>query len=355
MKKTDTRQVPETDAQEQAKAHGKTRARAHFKTAGEKRFDWLAYTGIGYYLNVALSLGAVYWAERTHTGQKFIQSLGQGFEKLGVNRKTAEFLGRRSFFLTGGFAVMPIIKGMEDAKVGMVERDNRKIYGEQVETDPTIRQSERELERAPKQTWGSLISGRLLALAPFYATVGLLWNKDSLLGKATNGWGIDRPISNASRDIGKLLASSGKHFDGHEATGITKIYHDGLSLVGKLLRFLPEDKKALNAIKEAEHHSPGAVISESNKLPHDPNHSTIPYYFISEAITSAMVAWAMYAITRVTGKAIGKKVVDSQADTTAPAELKVAEVYQLPPHTKEVRFTERLEGQQAAQATAAAR
>lgn len=313
-------QAPETLSAQAAPAedrgaHGLPRR--HFATEGERKFNWQTYTGVGYFANVVTSLVSVFWAERTQSGQSLIRTIGKAFEPLGVSAGKAEFLARKSFFLTGGFLVVPVMKWLEDDKVRRVKQYNREIYGDAAERDPVIQQSERELEQAPRQTWASFISGRFLALVPFYATVGLLWEKNSPLGKATGGWGIDRPISNISRDMGKLAASRGHYFDHAKpnALGITKLYHNTLSAIGKTMRFLPEDKAAVQQIEKLEKLSPGAVKSVKEGA-HDPNHSTMPYYVISEAITSGMVAWGLFVITRMTAPFFDKK--PHEASTPAP-------------------------------------
>lgn len=332
MKAPETLSAQTTPEREQLGAHGLPRK--HFKTEGERKFDWQTYTGLGYFANVAISLAAVYWAERTHLGQRFIKGLGEGFAAIGLKRKDAEFLGRKSFFLAGGFAVMPFMKQLENGKVERVKEYNRAIYGAQADTDPTILQSERELEQAPRQTWASLVSGRLLALVPFYATVGLLWNRESVLSRVSHpdwskvknlkgeinaieagkGWYFDRPITNFSRDIGKLISSRGTYFDAvkEEAGGLAVLYHKTLSLVGKALRWVPENKQAVSEIEAAHAISPGSMLSE-RKGTHDPLRAVWPYYIISEAITSAMVAWGLFAITRTTAKVFDKNPHEASA------------------------------------------
>jgi hypothetical protein len=255
--------------------------KGHVKTAGEHKFDQRVYRNIGYYANVAISLVAVYWAERTKPGQALIKGLGAGFEKIGVSRKAAEYLGTKSFFLAGGFAVMPPMKWREDKKAEQVHQYNRETYGEKAETDPVILQSEKEIAEAPKQGWKSILSARALALVPFYAGYALIWGHDSPLAKLTKGHAyVDRPIVWASRKLGTLGAKTMGHGE------------------------------ALAKIEELAKASPGVMKSlrEFVSRPgHDPMHSTGPYYFISEAITSAMVAWGVYVITRITGPFFGRK------------------------------------------------
>lgn len=295
---------------------GKTTDANHFKTKGEKKFDRLTYGGIGYLANVALSLAAVFWVERTPMGQRFMDGFVQKVAKIPkVNAKSAQFLASKSFFLTGGFAVLVPMKMLEDRKVELVKKWDRDAYGEAADTNPDIVRAHQDLEAAPKQNWLSIMGSRVLSLIPFYATVGLLWSNKSPLAKATNpdfrkldktakqavmaledtdlsrftktmskGWGFDRLIVSTAREAGKL---------GAKITG---------------------NESALKTIRTMEETYPG-MMKEGSLLPgaspakaaRDPNLVAWPYYFVSEMITSAMVAWGVYAMTRVLAPIIGNK------------------------------------------------
>lgn len=269
----------------------------HIVTAGEKRFDLRTYWGVGYVVNALLSVAAIMWVERSHGGQKFMESLRGGFERnlkwTGFKPETLQRLATRSFYLVGGFAVMAPMKWLEDSKVEKVKKYNRDIYGPDAGSNPIIAQSEHELELAPKQGWKSILSARALSLVPFYATIGLLWEQKSPLANLTKGAVyMERPISIVSRWIGKGAAA---------ITG---------------------NKEALNRINSVWKEFPG-VIKEGavGSVKRDPIHSALPSYFISEAITSAMVAWGVYAISRVTGPFFGKDKAAAlrQAGTAEPA------------------------------------
>jgi hypothetical protein len=303
--------------------------RDHIKTKGEKKFDLLTYTGINYVANVLLSIGAVYWVERTRGGQKFMHDLGEwvGRKLPSVNKDTAKLLASKSFFLAGGFAVLAPVKWMEDAKVGLVKKWNRDAYGAHAESDPVIVQSEREMEEAPKQTWGTVVSSRVLSLIPFYLTVGLLWTRTSMLARATNP-----ELANMSKQAAKAMeeaqpaqfsqiASKGVYFD--------KPIGWASRVIGKAVSKLTGNKEALAKIQEMEATYPGMIKEGANKAIRDPDHSAIPYYFISEAITSGAVAAGMYGITRVLAPIMGKKspkvverhseAVEAITETTLPA------------------------------------
>jgi hypothetical protein len=294
-------------AQEQLSPHVKTHApKKHWMTEGEKKFDFLTYTGINYGLNVLLSLGAIYWANRTKSGHDSLKGFGEFVGKIpGINKDSAEFIANKSFFLTGGFAVLAPVKWLEDAKTHLVKKWNREIYGTKADTDPAIQRSEREVEEAPKQGWASVISSRCLALIPFYITVGLLWSRTSLLSKITNPE-LGKMSTDAIRAADKAntaefsqLAGKGIYFDNPIVWVSRKI--------GKFTTYISGNKQELARIGEMEKTFPGMIKEGLHPAERDSNHVALPYYFISEAITSAMVAVGMYFITRVMGPVFDKK------------------------------------------------
>ena len=280
-------QNPITQATEpQAIMGQRTYAREHFVTAGEKKFDRMTYTTVGYVINALLSVVAVAAVERTQGGQRMMENFRHWAERnvTFVKPETAKMLATKSFFLSGGFAVLAPMKWLEDAKLSMVKKWNREIYGARANTDTQILESERELSTAPKQSWGSIFSSRVLALVPFYAGYALLWDKKSTLSKATNeAVFIDKPIVAASRGIGKAFA---------KLTGNAKVE----AQIAKLSAEHPGEMQTLLPPKATR-----------AKVAHDPAHSTVPYYFISEAITSGMVAWGVYALSRVLAPIMGHK------------------------------------------------
>ena len=89
---------------------------------------------------------------------------------------------------------------------------------------------------------------------------------------------MDKPLSWASRAIGKLTA---------RVTGNTQ---------------------AVARIEEMEKQFPGMIKEGAvGTTDRDPNHSALPYYFMSEMITSAIVARGVYLLTRVLAPLVGRK------------------------------------------------
>ncbi len=274
--------APNPVANAPAMAH--VNPKGHIRTAGEKKFDRVTYNWLGYVANALLSVVAVAWVERTHGGQKMMNNFRGWAERnvKFVNPETAKMLATKTFFLAGGFAVMLPMKWLEDKKLEMVKKYDRQIYGDAVDTDPSIRQSHQDIENAPKQNWKSILGSRILALVPFYAGYWLLWDKKSPLAKATNeSLFVDRPIVAASRGIGKFFAKLTKNGEAEKTLSELNQTH-----LGEMLTPVEAGKIATKP---------------------DPLHSTVPYYFMSEAITSAMVAWGVYVLSRVLAPILGTK------------------------------------------------
>lgn len=279
----------------------------HFMTIGEHKFNRRTYNHIGYVANALLSVAAIYWAERTRGGQKFIHRLGELAEKIPIlNPETTKFLATKSFFLAGGFAVMVPMKWMENKKAELVKKWNQEAYGARATTDPVLLQSQKEVEAAPRQTWASIFGSRILALVPFYATVGLLWSNKSILSKLTNP-----ELRVLSKDAIKTMEKT-------DPSGFSKLAAQGFYFdrpiaaasrwLGKLGARLTGNKEALRTLEEMQTTYPGMIKQGAvGSAGRDTIHSSMPYYFISEAMTSAMVAWGVFVLTRVLGPIFDRK------------------------------------------------
>lgn len=301
--------------------------REHVATAGEHKFDRLTYGAVGYLANVAISLGAVYWAERTHSGQRFMGGLVNGAKRLlpAVNEKWAGWIAARSFYLTGGFAVLLPMKWLEDNKVGLVKQWDRQTLGDAVDTDPEIRRAHAELEAAPKQSWTSIMGSRVLALIPFYVTTLALWSHTSPLAKVTNsGY---RNLGNAEKQA--VLAQEQTDLSAFSKTMHKGVYFDRpiaavSRWIGKGIAKMSGNPGAAESIRAMETKYPGMLKEGSLQAgatpvqtERDPNHAALPYYFISEMITSAMVARGVYLLTRVLAPVMGKKQPDAVVEKAA--------------------------------------
>lgn len=285
----------------------------HFVTEGERKFDFRAYNLIGYILNAAISVVAVWLVDRTATGQRWLNASSNFLgEKLKVSPDTVKFFATKTFFLTGGFAVLAPVKWMEDRKAQLVRKWNREIYGARADTDARILQSEKEIEEAPKQNWASIGWSRALALVPFYLGYWLIWERKSPLSKVTNP---DATFRQMSSEQMKTMEQSG---DLNEQAKFSELAQKGLYVdrpiayvsrrLGDGIAKLTGNTEARAQINEMKRIYPGMVKagipSDTNK---DPVHTALPYYIISESITSGMVAAGVYLLTRVLGPILGTK------------------------------------------------
>ncbi len=296
-----------SDASREERAPDDVFAPKHAKTYGEKKFNFLTYNAIGYIANALLSVVAVWWVERTHGGQQMMRNfIGKVSKIPKVNPDQAEFYATKTFFLAGGFMVMPFIKVLEDHKLNLVKKWNRQHYGDKAESDPDIVKSENEIAQSHKQSWSSVLSSRILALVPFYLGYWLLWDNKSPLSKFSN----PKLSEQSGGEVAKRAKDNMSDFSQDASKGI---YIDRpiaafSRLFGKGAAKVTGNKEAAAKIAEMGVKYPGMVKQGiKGDLNCDPAHVALPYYVVSEAITSGIVAWGVFALTRVLGPILGKK------------------------------------------------
>lgn len=300
----------------------------HFVTKGEHKFDRFTYGGVGYLANVGLSLGAVYWAERTHMGRNAmkgtIDRVQQWFPKM--SEKAAQYIASKSLFLTGGFAVLVPMKYLEDHKIEKIKAYDREIYGDAVDSDPVLIKAHKDLEAAPKQSWSSIMGSRVLALIPFYATIGLPWSNKSQLSKWTNS--EFRQASTQGKEAIMAMEKTNPSEFAHtmnKGLFVDKPLSWLSRAVGKGAAKITGNTQAIERIEQMQKHYPGMIKEgEVGTLDRDPNHSALPYYFVSEMITSAIVARGVYLLTGILAPIVGRKHAPSPSVNRAPPALPVA-------------------------------
>lgn len=161
-------------AQEQSLVNLEGRNRK--KTWGEALFDWGTYGGVALLGNEASSLVITTQAEHGLTknlyqkGINYFKSL-KG-KKFVPNYVSEGHLMRLLIAVIGGMTVVPFVKYLEDHKGEIVRKIDRKHYGERADTDPEILEAHKEMDEAPKQTWGSLWQGRAITVL---AAIGMDW------------------------------------------------------------------------------------------------------------------------------------------------------------------------------------
>ena len=149
------------------------------KTFGEKAFNTGTYIGVGLLFNEYLS-PRIATAIEHGSGKNRFDKFQSYFTRLDGKKLVPDYVGkghlpRVLLVLIGGTLIVPIIKWLEDAKTSIVHWIDRKHYGDQVDTDPAIVAAHKEMDDAPKQTWGSLLKARVTVM---FTAVGV----DALMG-----------------------------------------------------------------------------------------------------------------------------------------------------------------------------
>lgn len=127
---------------------------------GEKLFDWATYGGIA---GIGVFLGTIpigYWA-KYGKGADLFHRAGQALVKNGSSPENAEQILMTTTLMQGGNIALIPIKCLEDNKPEIVQRLNE-MLGEKTDIE--------HLESEPKQTWSSIIKGRLLAWTAVYVS-----------------------------------------------------------------------------------------------------------------------------------------------------------------------------------------
>lgn len=163
------------------------------KTWGERRFDLVTYGGWALLGNEAASLAITESVGKNFEGkprfarglyEKFESKVGalskyfEGFKQPGFLRYVGDYIGgtkltsyigahvpRLPYLLVatiGGMLVVPFVKDREDRKGEIVRKLDQKHYGmARAEQNPELVRAHKEMDEAPKQTWGSLWKGRV--------------------------------------------------------------------------------------------------------------------------------------------------------------------------------------------------
>lgn len=245
------------------------------RTPGETAFDWATYGGVGWAANVGLSIGAIWAADRTHTGKRLLDGATQRLAgATGGDFARIRSQLRYTSLLTGGFAVLAPIKWLEDHKIEMVKAYDAR-YGD---TSPEA-QAQREaayarLENEPRQSWASVLGSRMLAMVPFYGFTGIAMKENQWLARVTDGqlYG-ERLITRAARGIDAALHRT--------------------------------DAAALAQLAEKNRLYPNQTVNDLARGVMERPTTALADYTITEATTSSMVAAFLYGFTRLSAPVLG--------------------------------------------------
>ena len=172
------------------------------KTWGEKAFDWGTYGGIALLGNEAASLVITHQAK---SGKGFLGEWYTGFKNFFMEMKPTKYLpqsakeyiteGRLPFLLTaciGGMLIVFPVKALEDRKGQLVRKLDTWRHGAKAETEPHMVEAHEEMDKAPKQSWGSLWKGRAITVvSATLADYAFGWSK-SITGRLLKGTAAEK-------------------------------------------------------------------------------------------------------------------------------------------------------------------
>ncbi len=144
------------------------------KSKGEKIFDWTVYGLMNYAGTFLLTMPLAYFIKHG-AGKNWYDKIDRGAEELGLHKGFGGNIVKalQSTFITfwGGNVMLVPVRLAENFKVGIVTKLNEWLGDK---TDPS------QIQEAPKQTWGTLIGGRLVA---FFMTFSMMFAADMMIGK----------------------------------------------------------------------------------------------------------------------------------------------------------------------------
>ncbi len=153
------------------------------KTWGEKVFNFGTYGGVALLGNEATSLIITRQAEDGIFKERFTK-FQNWFKKFDGKPFVTEYIGKGQIAnvlmaVLGGMMMVPFVKWLEDHKSSIVRTLDRDHYGAKADTDPQLVEAHKEMDEAPKQTWGSLWKGRALTVASAIGVDYLIGWKDA--------------------------------------------------------------------------------------------------------------------------------------------------------------------------------
>jgi hypothetical protein len=140
-------------------------------TKGEKLFNDLTYTGLGYFGVTGLSVFMTWLIRDTEPLRQYFDKAVTAVSKLPYMKNGARsILNIGTLFLGGSLMTVTGVKALEDNKASFVKWADKNIfYGkEEVTTNPELIAAHEIIDAQPKQTWASVGLSRVVA---FVATI----------------------------------------------------------------------------------------------------------------------------------------------------------------------------------------
>lgn len=160
------------------------------KTWGEHLFNWTTYGGFALLGNELAATAIVQQKDKANwigdayrRGESFLKGVG----KPGALKYIQGRMNYINFAIIGGMLMVPFIKLLEDNKGRLVRAADIVVYGTEAQTDPKIVAAHAEMDQAPRQSWGSLLKGRLLTVAMAYTVDSTVGWREGFLARQLKG------------------------------------------------------------------------------------------------------------------------------------------------------------------------
>lgn len=162
-------------------------------TKGEKLFNDITYTGLGYFGVTTFSVFMTWlFRDTKFFGPKFAKAaedISKAISKTGqptadTIESTQSWLRVGALFTGGSLMTVTGVKALEDNKAKIVKHFDKQIYGEEaVQNDPEIIAAHRLIESQPKQTWSSVGWSRVVAFGATLASLFTIGGNSGIIAK----------------------------------------------------------------------------------------------------------------------------------------------------------------------------
>ena len=160
------------------------------KTGGEHLFDLTTYGGFALVGNEVTATAIINQADKHNLVGRAFRSCGEMFKHLSPEGKLPYIQQRMNyinFAIIGGFTMVPFIKWLEDNKGKLVRFADHRLHSAEANNSPEMQKAHAEMDEAPRQSWGSLMKGRVTTVAAAYAIDSTIGWDGGLLARAAKG------------------------------------------------------------------------------------------------------------------------------------------------------------------------
>lgn len=195
------------------------------KTGGEHLFNATTYGGLALVGNEFTATKIVNEAQKPNAIGRVFQATGRFFEQIGPKGKLPYIQQRMNYInyaIIGGFAMVPFIKFLEDHKGSLVRFADRIIHGKASQNDPARQRAYEEMENAPRQSWGSLMQGRVVTVAAAYTVDSTIGWRGGMLARNLQGTQFEKfsSLDHVSDLVADKLSPAISRALKHDATKI---------------------------------------------------------------------------------------------------------------------------------------